>query len=186
MNIKVDGNIYGYVNSSLTSVDEAGTNMSAYGADSNYKTRTGMGPVTWNHNGKEGGIADLVGNVWEGVYGLQLIGGVYYIFDEKNENLVSTGLNSPFSGRSDADYTYICNSTDMEIECLPYGSGIDITGYTGTNHHHYWYDTSSTRVLYRGGACDNGLYCGLFPCTLDDEPTNSGWNLGFRLVASLR
>ena len=186
MNIKVDGNIYGYVNSSLTSVDEAGTNMSAYGADSNYKTRTGMGPVTWNHNGKEGGIADLVGNVWEGVYGLQLIGGVYYIFDEKNENLVSTGLNSPFSGQNNADYTYICNSTDMEIECLPYGSGIDITGYTGTNHRRYWYYTSSTRVLYRGGSCVDGLNCGLFPCALYDEPTNSNWPNGFRLVASLR
>ena len=39
------------------------------------RTATGSGPVTWNHNGKEDGICDLNGNVWEWNAGMRLVYG---------------------------------------------------------------------------------------------------------------
>ena len=39
------------------------------------KTLTGSGPAAWRHDGTMGGIADLVGNVWEHQDGLKLVGG---------------------------------------------------------------------------------------------------------------
>ena len=93
MGIKITGNCYGYVNSSYVNVDGEGTNMTQYPADGYYKTRTGMGPTTWNHNGLEGGIADMCGNVWEAVDGLKLVNNVIYIFDnDTDKNWVSTGV----------------------------------------------------------------------------------------------
>jgi len=38
-------------------------------------TATGTGPDSWRHDGTPHGIADLVGNVWEWVDGLKLVGG---------------------------------------------------------------------------------------------------------------
>lgn len=38
-------------------------------------TATGSGPVSWNHNGVDSGICDLVGNVWEWAAGLRLRNG---------------------------------------------------------------------------------------------------------------
>ncbi len=39
------------------------------------KTLTGSGPITWRHDGTMGGIADLVGNIWEHQDGLKLVAG---------------------------------------------------------------------------------------------------------------
>ncbi|MEQ0923224.1 hypothetical protein ABLT40_05295, partial [Acinetobacter schindleri] len=36
------------------------------------RTLTGSGPVQWRHNGKENGIADLSGNVWEWNSGMRI------------------------------------------------------------------------------------------------------------------
>lgn len=44
-------------------------------------TLAGSGPAAWRHNGIDG-IADMVGNTWEWVDGLRLVGGVYEIDGE--------------------------------------------------------------------------------------------------------
>lgn len=56
------------------------TNYGKYHADENetgecfdgYKTLTGSGPATWNHDHTVFGVADLCGNVWERCRGLRL------------------------------------------------------------------------------------------------------------------
>jgi hypothetical protein len=48
------------------------------------KTYTGSGPITWNHNGKSDGIADLNGNVWEWVGGMRTNGGEINVLADNN------------------------------------------------------------------------------------------------------
>lgn len=60
------------------------------------KTLTGSGPVSWRHDGTIGGIADLVGNVWEHQDGLMLAGGKIIMpadndFTMPKENWPDTG-----------------------------------------------------------------------------------------------
>ncbi len=49
-----------------------------------YRTLTGSGPATWNHDGMPEGIADLCGNVWEWVDGLKLVNGRIYVHPDNN------------------------------------------------------------------------------------------------------
>lgn len=46
------------------------------------RIQTGSGPARWNHNQREGGIADLNGNVWEWTAGLRLSCGEIQIIPE--------------------------------------------------------------------------------------------------------
>ena len=49
-----------------------------------YRTLTGSGPASWNHDGTPGGIADLCGNVSEWVDGLKLVNGRIYVHPDNN------------------------------------------------------------------------------------------------------
>ena len=76
MGIQVYGNINGF-NTGGTNIDMRGigtdiTSAMSDTSDTNHKILTGMGPDSFRHNGKSGGISDLAGNVWECVDGLQL------------------------------------------------------------------------------------------------------------------
>jgi len=62
--------------------EESGTK--ANGSD---RILTGSGPDTWRHDGTAYGIADLVGNVWEWVGGLKLVGGRIIMPQDNNFNL---------------------------------------------------------------------------------------------------
>lgn len=44
-------------------------------ASGSYKTLTGSGPVTWNHDGTAEGVADMCGNIWEHVGGIRFVDG---------------------------------------------------------------------------------------------------------------
>ena len=48
---------------------EKGVNTYVDGSHGGGRTATGSGPVTWNHDGSQAGIADLCGNCWEWVSG---------------------------------------------------------------------------------------------------------------------
>ncbi len=47
-------------------------------------TLTGSGPISWRHNNKSTGIADLVGNVREWVSGVRLVDGELQIFENND------------------------------------------------------------------------------------------------------
>lgn len=137
----------------------------------------GTGPVSWNHNLRTRGIADLVGNVWEWTDGLQLVGGVLWIFDASN-NLISTGV-SPAFGSSGGAFNLL--RTDYPNECVPAtGSGTVIKGSDG-----FWYTASGTMALIRGGAWSNGSLDGLFAFGVSYAPSGSDSSIGFRLAKSL-
>ncbi|MCU4631158.1 formylglycine-generating enzyme family protein, partial [Acinetobacter variabilis] len=48
------------------------------------RTLTGSGPVEWRHNGKENGIADLAGNVWEWNSGMRIFNGEIQVIADNN------------------------------------------------------------------------------------------------------
>ena len=190
MGIKITGNCYGYVNSSYVNIDGEGTNMTQYPADGYYKTRTGMGPTTWNHNGLEGGIADMCGNVWEATDGLKLVNNVIYIFDnDTDKNWVSTGvaysgnLITNSNGTSFGNTLYYPTDSDLWKEMIPCNASgketITAYGDDGT-----WF-SSGERILYRGGSCDNGSLGGVFAFSVHDDSSLSGWYYGCRLCVKL-
>ncbi|EXA68329.1 formylglycine-generating sulfatase enzyme family protein [Acinetobacter baumannii 348935] len=57
------------------------------------RTLTGSGPVEWRHNGKENGIADLAGNVWEWSAGMRLVNGEIQIIADNNAALHTIDLS---------------------------------------------------------------------------------------------
>ena len=190
MGIKITGNCYGYVNSSYVNIDGEGTNMTQYPADGYYKTRTGMGPNTWNHNGLEGGIADMCGNVWEATDGLKLVNNVIYIFDnDTDKNWVSTGvaysgnLITNSSGTSFGNTLYYPTDSDLWKEMIPCNASgketITAYGDDGT-----WFN-SGERILYRGGGCVDGSLAGVFAFDVSGVSSGSNWDIGCRLCVKL-
>ena len=49
--------------------------------DSAGRTTTGSGPITWNHDGTPGGIADFVGNVWKRLSGMRIVNGEIQVME---------------------------------------------------------------------------------------------------------
>ena len=165
--------------------------MTQYPADGYYKTRTGMGPTTWNHNGLEGGIADMCGNVWEATDGLKLVNNVIYIFDnDTDKNWVSTGvaysgnLITTSSGYSFGNTLYYPTDSDLWKEMIPCNASgketITAYGDDGT-----WFNTSGERILYRGGGCSNGSLAGVFAFNVGVDSSSGNWVNGCRLCVKL-
>lgn len=68
---------------------EVGTPTMLSGATP-YRTATGSGPASWNHNGKPYGIADLNGNAYEWQAGYRTNGGEIQIIADNNAAVTST------------------------------------------------------------------------------------------------
>ena len=58
------------------------------------RTLTGSGPVQWRHNGKENGIADLSGNVWEWNSGMRTVRGEIQVIADNNAALRTIDLSA--------------------------------------------------------------------------------------------
>ena len=56
------------------------------------RTLTGSGPVQWRHNGKENGIADLSGNVWEWNSGIRIFNGEIQVIADNNASKLAINL----------------------------------------------------------------------------------------------
>ena len=58
------------------------------------RTLTGSGPVQWRHNGKENGIADLSGNVWEWNSGMRILNGEIQVIADNNASKLAINLGA--------------------------------------------------------------------------------------------
>ena len=139
---------------------------------------TGTGPVTWNHNLQAGGIADLVGNVWEMIDGVQLVNSVLWLFDSENK-LQSTGIN-PCFGTSGGSFSLIRTDDALKYDAIPAsGTGAAVLGADG-----FWF-ADGTRICYRGGGWNYGAQCGLFSFGVDTAASDAYASIGFRLGKSI-
>ena len=189
MGITVYGNFNGY-NSGGTNIDMRGigtniTSEMADTSDANHKILTGMGPDSFRHNGKSGGISDITGNVWSCVDGIQLRNGVPYVFAEDNSTYVSLG--SGVLSTSTANPMLLSRINNSTADLLNEGLVVDSGGRTVTSAHPggFWRNNSGTRICYRGGTCNDGSGAGVWALSLGSDVSYSGWYLGFRLARAL-
>ena len=194
MGIEVYGNVNGY-NSNGSNIDMRGigTDLTTAMRDTtaprettrlSYKMLTGMGPDSFRHNGKSGGISDLAGNVWEAVDGLRLVNGVPYIYDDSCTSLVALAASAISSSTTNPmTINYINNSSDDLInEGLPVNSaGMAIN----VSKDGFWQTRTDTRICYRGGGCNGGSGAGVWALGLDSDVSTSAWSTGFRLARSI-
>lgn len=135
------------------------------------RTLTGSGPASWRHDGSLGGIADLVGNVWEWQDGMKTLDGRVFAAADNDHataesDWIDTGINL------DADGDFNANTvagTELTDRLLITHAGIDLQGRIYTNlegerfprRGGYWTDagnaglgalsTNSTRSITTGG-----------------------------------
>lgn len=161
--------------SGVDGIGVAGTPDSTCGG----RTLTGSGPTTWNHNLRAGGIADLVGNIWECVDGVQLVGGVLWTYNADNI-LTSTGI-SPCFGTSGGSFSLLRTDEAIKNDGIPAtGTGLPVKGSDG-----FWFSTSGTTVLYRGGCWSGASLDGLCTFSVNNAASNSHTDIGFRLGKGL-
>jgi hypothetical protein len=63
--------------------------------DNAAKILAGSGPVSWRHDNTIGGIADLVGNVWEWIDGFKIVDGKVYMPADNDFNLAEASWPNP-------------------------------------------------------------------------------------------
>ena len=80
------------------------------------RTLTGYGPVEWRHNGKENGIADLSGNVWEWNSGMRIFNGEIQVIADNNASKLAIDL-----GAASTEWKAINGETGNLV--TPNGSG---------------------------------------------------------------
>ena len=188
MGIAPDGNKFGYDNAA--NMDGKGNgypSSSTIKVEDYKKILTGTGPASWRHNGKDGGISDLVGNVWEAVAGLKLINDVIWLFNDKNElyntgfvypSQMTLGYGTAFSRlRTDDPYYIEGIPTTLTDESLSRA----VEGADGQ-----YSNRDGERILYRGGSCVSGELCGLFTFNVDVDPSGYIWGNGCRLARELQ
>ena len=83
------------------------------------RTLTGSGPVEWRHNGKENGIADLSGNVWEWNSGMRIFNGEIQVIAGNNASKLAIDL-----GAASTEWKAINGETGNLV--TPDGSGTTV------------------------------------------------------------
>lgn len=84
---------------------------------SDWRTLTGSGPISWNHDNSPWGISDLCGNIWEWIDGLKLVNGKIYVH---NDNDFNTGNAA--------------NNVDGWVDTLKYFDNTSAGDATKTSH----------------------------------------------------
>lgn len=164
-----------------------------------YVTLTGSGPDTWRHDGTPHGISDLVGNVWEWVDGLKLVGGK--IIMPADNNFALPEAEWPETGAcvdmpdckpeissiiTERDWDG-CTFSDTGVEegftppvslkqalLCPY-EGLQVPG-------RFWADNNEDfeALPFRGGGWGNDSFAGLGALILGCERSLVHSDLGFR------
>ena len=186
----IKGNIQGYSN--LSNADGAGTNATSFKDGENGKTLTGMGPNTWNHNLLDGGITDIIGNVWEQIEGIR----IYYqknyvVYNENNEYDITKANSNGIVKASSGNISYINDfdnnllDENFKYDALPISDSNGINVSVQGDYLDYSKGNNPYSICYRSGSCFAGAHCGVWALGLSHDRTYSSWHRGFRLVAAL-
>lgn len=120
------------------------------------RTLTGSGPASWRHDGTLGGIADLVGNIWEWQDGMKTVDGRVFVsadndYTRSESDWVDTGVDIVDSANWKDSATAGNELTDR---LLITHAGIDLQGRLYTN-------AEGERFPMRGGLWSHGSGAGL-------------------------
>lgn len=157
-----------------------------YGYDNHAKSRclTGSGPLSWSLNGRADGVWDLNGNVWE--WTLQ------QVITDGSSMKISPGFPGEDTivtppGTSGQRITAMYSASAPTSDGLSLNPDINLpTGQSsgGTpefDYDGYWFNlTANTYAALRGGSWHNGLSSGVWAVALDNVPTYTSSNIGFR------
>lgn len=170
--------------------------------DSGYKTMTGSGPATWNHDHTPFGVSDLCGNIWEWFAGLRLINGVLQIVPNndaaadidlsRESDVWQTVLADGEAVRIDAergirftkdevDEHYDgCKWKDVKFDFEITEEMKELGLYPGEPRAYLYADTEGERLPIAGGYWDRGAGAGVFSLDLDSPRSYSNGSVGFR------
>lgn len=165
---------------------------------------TGSGPASWRHDNSMGGIADLVGNVWEWQHGLKIIDGQIHLIEDNSWDLDEgswTALGHHFSNESGTPT--LKNSAGTVEDASIYESQWDNltkeAGYTESQllqrllvspadvsmQGRFYVNTEGERIPLRGGRWNDGSSAGLGALNLYNARSDAYGNLGFRPAFAL-
>ena len=164
--------------------------------DGGYKTLTGSGPATWNHDHTPFGVSDLCGNIWEWFAGIRLMDGVIEVIPDNN-----AAADIDMSKDSDKWVTLMKDGKPIRINAENCGlkftieeSGTDCDGcewgdtefefgiteqmkelalYPGEPEAYLYADTEGERLPLTGGGGSNGATAGVFYLDLSFARSNS-------------
>jgi hypothetical protein len=136
------------------------------------RTLTGTGPLTWRHDGRTDGIADLVGNIWECTPGLRLVDGEIQVLENNNAataslfddsapwkairlsdgSLVAPGTAG--TAKYDSLVAYSDNGVSNDLGAFQIDDVVDFrSGPAGDNSYSYDYNSMAFSSL----AADTGI-----------------------------
>lgn len=171
--------------------------------DGGYKTLTGSGPATWNHDHTPFGVSDLCGNIWEWFAGMRLMDGVIEVIPDNNAAadidmskdsdkwvaLMKDGkpirINAEDGGlkftteESGMDYDG-CEWGDAEFEFDATEQMKELALYPGEPEAYLYADTEGERLPFAGGHWNDGALAGVFDLHLNNARSSSHGSVGFR------
>lgn len=179
-------NDYGKDYEDTRSVEYEGLIDPVIGGDAtNDKRRclTGSGPASWSLNGRDDGVWDLNGNVWEWVFQKVVTDGTNIAIAE---GFPGQGVSISPSGTSGQKITAMYD-TEVPVDglsinpdvCLP--TGISSGGSPEFGYDGFWFNKSTnTYAAIRGGDWYYGLSYGVWAVGLGYVPTDTRNFIGFR------
>lgn len=171
--------------------------------DNRYKTLTGSGPVTWNHDHTPFGVSDLCGNIWEWFAGMRLMDGVVEVIPDNDAAAnVDMGKDSKKWTALMADKKPVrINAEDGGLKFTTEESGMDYDGcewgdvefefkiteemkelglFPGESEAYLYADTEGERLPFAGGYWYSGAAAGVFSLSLGNARSDSNSGIGFR------
>ena len=173
------------------------------------KTLTGSGPVTWNHDHKAEGVADMCGNIFEHVGGIRFIYGQVQVIPN---NEAAAGADQSKDSKEwtpiytvDGDKIYY-NVEDGEINLQTVAPdskdfyGVEFKELNGSvinvpeqlikiglypvpeykGTDYFWLDTDGERIVIRGGSWKHSASAGVFSFYGHASRASVNWSVGFR------
>lgn len=144
------------------------------------RTLTGSGPASWRHDGSLGGIADLVGNVWEWQHLMKMVDGRVFAspdndYTRPEAEWQDTGIDLDAGGDFSASAVA---GNELTNRLLITQAGVTLQGRIYT-------ELEGERFPRRGGGWANAGIAGLGALDLNITRSNTYTGIGFRPAFAL-
>jgi hypothetical protein len=144
------------------------------------RTLTGSGPASWRHDGTLGGIADLVGNVWEWQHLMKMVDGRVFAspdndYTRPEAEWQDTGIDLDAGGDFSTN-TVVGN--ELTNRLLITQAGVTLQGRISTS-------LEGERFPFRGGNADDTGNAGLGALYLGNPRSYTATTIGFRPAFAL-